>query len=77
MELAVTMAMQSGTMTFSKLILRSRVSQQALVHLRLKPVRGTPGKPLRRELVLLDKFSRDFPIGPIELPYIGQVNQGA
>jgi len=34
-------------------------------------VLGTPGKPLRRKVVLRDTFNRDFLIGPIEFPYIG------
>lgn len=33
------------------------------------PILGTPGQPLRRRLILRDKYNRDFPVGPIEFVY--------
>jgi hypothetical protein len=58
--------------TARELWLHGGVAERAIVHLRLSPLIGTPGKPLRRRVVLHDKFARDFVIGPIEFPYIGQ-----
>ena len=62
----------SGRMVAAaELWLQSRCSQRAFLHMNLTPVLGTPGKPLRCKLVLLDKFNREFFVGPIEFPYIG------
>jgi len=64
----------SGRMTnVSQLWLHSRTAQRAFIHLRLTPVVGTPGQPLRRNLVLRDKFTEDFVIrDSIEFPYIAK-----
>jgi hypothetical protein len=42
-----------------------------IIDLKLAPVLGTPGQPLRRKLILLDNLNREFPVGPIDFPYIG------
>jgi hypothetical protein len=55
----------------NKLWLRSNIDLQVYMNLRLKPVVGNAGKSLRRKLIFLDKFSRPFPIGPIDFPYVG------
>jgi hypothetical protein len=61
----------NGLVMVNKLWLRSNLDTQVYMSLRLNPVVGVPGQPLRRKLILLDKFSRKFTIGPIEFPYIG------
>jgi len=60
-----------GMIPASELWLPAGLSQRTFMNLYLKPALGIPGKPFRRKLVLLDKFTREFPIGPIELPYAG------
>lgn len=55
----------------SELWLRGCVSKRTFIEMRLEPVLGTPGRPLRCKLILVDKFSRPFVIGPIDLPYLG------
>jgi hypothetical protein len=40
-----------------------------LIDLKLKPVMGKPGQPLKCKLILLDTLRREFPVGSIELPY--------
>jgi hypothetical protein len=55
----------------SQLWLPAALSQRTFMNLYLMPVLGIPGTPLRRKLVLHDKFDRDFLIGPIEFPYAG------
>jgi hypothetical protein len=64
----------SGRMTnVRELWLESRTARRAFIHLRLTPVVGTPGQPLRRALVLRDKFTEDFVIhDSIEFKYIGK-----
>lgn len=57
--------------TVPELWLSGGRSQRAFISLRLTPVVGTPGKPMRRKLVLRDKLNRDFLIDPIDFPYIG------
>jgi len=64
-----------GGMTGSELWLHGRIAERAIIHIRLAPALGTPGKPLRCRVVLRDKFTRDFIIGPLELPYIGQTSK--
>jgi hypothetical protein len=60
------------TETIPELWLSAGHSRRVFIYLRLKPVVGTPGKPMRRQFILRDKFNRDFLIGPIEFPYIGR-----
>ena len=54
------------------LTLPANIGVWGLVNLKLKPVRGTPGKPMKGTVVLVDNFRREFVIGPIEFPYIGR-----
>jgi hypothetical protein len=62
----------SGRMvTTSELWLNGGASQRTFIHMRLRPALGKPGRPVRRKLVLIDKFNRDFHVGPINFPYIG------
>jgi len=58
--------------TVPQLWLEAGVALRAFIWMRLKPVVGTPGKPLRRKVVFRDKFTRDFVIGPIDFPCIGK-----
>jgi hypothetical protein len=52
--------------------LPSNIGVKVLINLKLKPVKGTPGKPMTGKVVLVDNFRREFVIGPIEFPYIGR-----
>ena len=61
----------SRTVTTSQLWLEGHTPERTFMHLHLKPVLGKLGKPLRRKLILRDKFNREFSVGPIDFPYIG------
>lgn len=61
----------SRMISVSELLLPPRLSQRTFIAMVLTPVLGTPGKPLRRKLVLRDKYNREFMVGPIEFPYTG------
>jgi hypothetical protein len=50
---------------------QSKIGVRGVIDLKLKPVRGIPGKPMTGKVVLVDNFRREFVIGPIEFPYIG------
>lgn len=54
-----------------ELWLQSKIGVRCVLDLKLKPVRGIPGKPMSGKVVLVNNFRREFVIGPIEFPYIG------
>lgn len=50
-----------------------RDAKHVLMHLGgLTPLIGTPGEPLHREVILYDKLSRKFVIGPVEFSFSGR-----
>ena len=62
----------SGRMiTVSDLWLRSLLAHKVYIHMHLTPIVGEVGKPLRRKLILRDKYLRDFEVGPIEFRFAG------
>lgn len=60
-----------GHMIQVKDIHLSDTSYRMFADLRLTPVIGTPGKPLRATLIVHDKFAKDFEVGTFDFPYIG------
>jgi hypothetical protein len=71
--LAVVENPNGHDVTVREIYLRGGSAQRANLDLRLTPMLGIPGKPLRGTLVFVDKLNRLFPIvEPIELPYIGK-----
>jgi len=45
---------------------------QAFISVRLAPARGKTGKPLNAKILLRDTYNEDYPLDPVELPYIGK-----
>jgi hypothetical protein len=54
-----------------ELILSETSSHRAFTDMRLTPVLGDPGKPLRAKLIVHDRFADDFVVGEFEFRYIG------
>lgn len=52
--------------------LPAHIPVQAFINLRLAPVLGTRGKPLRSRVMFRDKYNRDYPLERTDFPYIGQ-----
>lgn len=59
------------TVRVYNLWLEPKIAVRGLVDLKVTPVLGIPGQPMRRKLVLRDNLNRDFVVGPIEFPYNG------
>jgi hypothetical protein len=60
-----------GPVSVGQLDLEAHVPVRALINMRVTPVRGTRGKPLRSRLIFRDKYNRDYKFD-VNLPYIGQ-----
>jgi hypothetical protein len=52
--------------------LPSHLAVQKLINVRLVPAKGSTGKPLKAKIVLRDTYNEDYPLDPVELPYIGK-----
>ncbi len=71
MVLVVTSDGLGRSVSVPRLHLDAHIPVQAFINLRLTPVRGIRGRPLRSRLVFRDKFNRDYAF-EVNLPYIGQ-----
>jgi len=60
-----------GTVQATELWFEEGVSARVVMDLRLTPVLGTEGKPYRGQLVLRDRYNRDFYLDPVDFPWIG------
>jgi|SRR5271156_4268691 len=55
----------------TELLFEQNASARVLMDLRLTPVLGIEGKPFRGQLILRDRYNRDFFLDPVDFPWIG------
>ena len=70
-DLLLMLETDGGRTIQTKDVHLSDTSYRMFANLRLTPVIGTPGKPLRATLIVHDKFAKDFEVGTFDFPYIG------